>query len=129
MVRVDTNTVKLLFTCRPGKGTRTVALVGSFNRWNPAANRMRRGKGGLFYCRVVVAPGHHRYKFVVDGTWIPDPDVPDGTHNPYGVENAILVRVPGHADASPTGTAPVAPQHTDVRASTRTACPCRVIPA
>lgn len=55
---------------------RSVALVGDFNGWNPAATPLGREPNGLWVARVPVrAGGLLRYKYVVDGDrWIEDPN-------------------------------------------------------
>jgi 1,4-alpha-glucan branching enzyme len=51
-----------------------VFLVGDFNNWAPNSDPMKDlngdGHWSLFY---PLRPGVYQYKFVVDGSWIPDP--------------------------------------------------------
>jgi hypothetical protein len=53
----------------------SVFLVGDFNNWNPTMEKMQK-TDGRFEVRLYLLPGRYRYKFVVDGTWIADPDNP-----------------------------------------------------
>lgn len=54
-----------------------VLVTGSFAGWAstaPAALSMSRDAGGRFSAVTTLAPGDHQLKFIVDGTWMPDPD-------------------------------------------------------
>jgi len=51
---------------------RTVSVAGSFNDWNPETNQLAI-RDSVWYAEVLLEPGFYYYKFVVDGTWIPDP--------------------------------------------------------
>ncbi|MDD5746933.1 MAG: chromosome segregation protein SMC, partial [Candidatus Omnitrophica bacterium] len=52
----------------------TVEVVGDFNGWNSAPeNRLERAAGDIWKKEYVLPAGRYRYKFVVDGRWIPDP--------------------------------------------------------
>ena len=65
----------LTFVYRPDVAVKAVYLVGSFNRWNPTEKRMVKVKDGSFRAKISLQqPGEYHYKFVVDGTWIEDPD-------------------------------------------------------
>lgn len=56
-------------------GAVQVFLVGDFNNWNPTLEKMEK-EGDLFTIRLYLLPGSYRYKFVVDGQWIVDPENP-----------------------------------------------------
>jgi hypothetical protein len=56
-------------------GASEVYLVGDFNNWNPTVEKMRR-MDSLFEISLFMVEGSYRYKFVVDGQWIVDPDNP-----------------------------------------------------
>lgn len=71
-VRVEQDEV--VFTLR-SPGARDVYLIGDFNRWNPTVERMN-ANGDQFEVRLFLVAGEYRYKFVVDGTTIVDPDNP-----------------------------------------------------
>lgn len=94
----------LLFRLRGFESARTVYLSGSFNAWNPAELAMTRKAEG-WELPYVLAPGNHEYKFVVDGTWITDPDNPVFTGEGRYVNSVRIVganhdfRLPGFADA------------------------------
>jgi hypothetical protein len=54
---------------------KSVFLVGDFNNWNPTLEKMDR-VGDRFELYLFLLPGTYRYKYVVDGKWISDPDNP-----------------------------------------------------
>jgi hypothetical protein len=55
-----------------------VTLVGDFNRWGAVATPLVDERGrGTWSVAVALAPGQHRYAFVVDDTgWVTDPAAP-----------------------------------------------------
>ncbi len=61
-------------------GAERVFLVGDFNRWNPTVDRMYKD-GDSFEYSLFMVEGVYRYKFVVDGEWIVDPDNPNSDDN------------------------------------------------
>lgn len=65
---------EVIFTFHSSKAT-DVYLVGDFNNWNPTVEPLER-EGGAFRVSLFLVPGSYRYKFVVDGRWIVDPDNP-----------------------------------------------------
>lgn len=64
----------------------SVALVGDFNDWDPAATPLSRAAaGGLWTVTVPLAPGRYRYAFLVDGTrWVADPAAPRAADDDFG---------------------------------------------
>lgn len=66
-----------------------VYLAGDFNGWKPDAFPMKRS-GNDWIFSVHLATGKHRYKFVVDGQWIIDPDNKLWEQNEFGTGNSIL---------------------------------------
>jgi len=77
------------FVCKMTPAPSSVYLVGDFNCWNPARQRMVRSKDGSFRAKVQLAAGTYQYKFLADGTWVNDPDVPESVPNPYGSFNSV----------------------------------------
>jgi Carbohydrate-binding module 48 (Isoamylase N-terminal domain) len=71
----------------------SVALVGDFNAWDPAATPMlRTADAGVWRMRVTLAPGLHLYGFVVDGRdWVTDPNAPLVPADLYGSRNSVVV--------------------------------------
>jgi hypothetical protein len=71
-VRAEDNEVVFSLHAR---GAGRVFLVGDFNNWNPTLEKMDQ-EGDLFVIRLYLLAGTYRYKFVVDGESINDPDNP-----------------------------------------------------
>ncbi len=69
---------------------RSVSLVGDFNKWNPAANPMKRMPDGAWLLMVELAHGHHRYAFLVDGNLTLDPRAQGVTRNDEGERVSLL---------------------------------------
>lgn len=69
-VRVEADEV--IFTLK-SPGAKEVYLVGDFNSWNPTVEPMSL-EGDEFVVRLFLVAGTYRYKFVVDGTPMLDPD-------------------------------------------------------
>jgi hypothetical protein len=69
-VRIDD--AEVIFTI-DAPGAKSVFLVGDFNNWNPTLEQMY-SVDGKFEVSLYLLPGIYRYKFVVDGTWVVDPE-------------------------------------------------------
>jgi len=54
-------------------GARSVALVGSFNEWDPAVHHLELCPDGQWAVAVPLAPGEYPYLFIVDGVPWNDP--------------------------------------------------------
>jgi len=63
---------EIVFSIR-APGATSVYLVGDFNKWNPTLEIMEK-VGDRFELRLYLVAGTYRYKFVVDGKAVPDPD-------------------------------------------------------
>jgi 1,4-alpha-glucan branching enzyme len=50
-----------------------VLLIGDFNNWSPGKHPMQKDKNGMWNKTVMLFPGNHEYKFLVDGQWREDP--------------------------------------------------------
>jgi 1,4-alpha-glucan branching enzyme len=66
-----------------------VQLVGDFTQWQERPIQMERGADGTWRTTVILSPGAHYYRFLVDGQWCDDPDCPVRTPNPFGSENMM----------------------------------------
>jgi 1,4-alpha-glucan branching enzyme len=75
------------FAFKPPGGAEEVYLAGDFTDWQPMA--MKKRKDGLFAVDVRLAPGNHEYKFIVDDSWVVDPDNSVWSVNPYGSLNSV----------------------------------------
>jgi len=52
-----------------------VNLAGDFNGWTPQANPMKNGvRPGLWRTSLDLKPGRYKYRLVVDGRWVTDPN-------------------------------------------------------
>ena len=72
---------------------RYVYVVGDFNEWRlNDENRLLPAskKEGLWEKRITLKSGRYKYKYVVDGRWISDPDNPHTESNPFGSHDSIL---------------------------------------
>jgi hypothetical protein len=69
-----------------------VALVGDFNDWDAARTPMRRSPSGPVWTAVVpLAPGRHRYAFLLDGSrWVADPAAPAARDDEFGAASSVV---------------------------------------
>ena len=69
-----------------------VALVGSFNRWNPTATPLQRDPAtGKWTVSVRLPAGRHVYAFVVDGDVTADPAAPRAADSDFGSANSVVL--------------------------------------
>jgi 1,4-alpha-glucan branching enzyme len=61
------------FDGRRAPNARVVALVSSFNHWDPAVHVLRRGPDDWWTIEVWLPPGEYAYQFLVDGVPWNDP--------------------------------------------------------
>ena len=72
-------------------GAEHVYVCGDFNQWRPTSLRMIGNMdAGLWEKRLILPPGRHEYKFVVDGKWLHDPDAHENVRNIYGSLNSVV---------------------------------------
>jgi 1,4-alpha-glucan branching enzyme len=72
-------------------GAEHVYVCGDFNDWHPTCLRMiGNADAGLWEKRLVLPPGRHEYKFVVDGRWLHDPEAAENVPNIYGSLNSVV---------------------------------------
>ena len=70
---------------------RSVAVVGDFNDWDPAASPMKPAEGGLWTVDLELPQGSHRYAFVIDGNrWLADPTTTARVVDDFGEGNSIV---------------------------------------
>ena len=77
------------FTLTAAAGSR-VAIVGSFNGWDPFLTPMHEERPGRFVRRVRLPPGEHLYYFSVDGQRVPDPTNRDRRHHLAGATVSVV---------------------------------------
>jgi 1,4-alpha-glucan branching enzyme len=78
-MRLDSGDFEVRFAYRPDVAAREVYLAGDFNDWKPTAEKMAGPDAqGRFTATLVLKPGMHEYKYVIDGTrWRADPGNPN----------------------------------------------------
>ncbi|MCF7958000.1 MAG: isoamylase early set domain-containing protein [Phycisphaerae bacterium] len=81
---------QVTFVCTVNPKAQAVYLVGDFNDWQPATERMDKKKNGAFQIKMKLPPGKFQYKFIVDGIWFNDPQAQEQVMNPYGTMNSIV---------------------------------------
>ena len=69
-----------------------VALVGSFNEWDPVATPLQRDSStGKWIVSLRLPPGRHVYAFVVDGDVKADPTAPRAADDDFGSANSVVL--------------------------------------
>lgn len=80
--------VSFLFTALENN---SVSVAGDFNNWDPQANPLKRGKGGVWKTKLRLLPGSYQYRLVIDGwDWREDPLNPNKVPNDFGTLNSLL---------------------------------------
>jgi chromosome partitioning protein len=70
---------------------RKVLIAGDFNNWMPISTPMQpAGRPGEWKMRLPLSPGRYRYRLVVDGNWITDPNNQYVEANQFGELNNIV---------------------------------------
>ena len=67
----------------------SVELAGDFTDWDQNAIAMTE-INGVWRTTQQLEPGEHQYKFIVDGTWITDPENPETVEDGQGGMNSLL---------------------------------------
>ena len=72
-------------------GAEHVYVCGDFNGWQPTSLRLIGNPDlGLWEKRLILPPGRHEYKFVVDGKWCLDPNCSEMVPNDHGSLNSVI---------------------------------------
>ena len=89
LVPRDPSLVQFVLVAPDARG---VSLVGDFNDWDVAATQLRpAAAGGVWTIEVPLAPGRHRYAFVVDGKrWLADPAAPRAVDDDFGTPSSVV---------------------------------------
>jgi len=69
---------------------RQVFIVGTFNGWRVDATPLTNVGNGEWDLSLMLKPGTHEYRFLIDGQWSDDPQAADRVKNPYGGWNSVL---------------------------------------
>lgn len=79
------------FTNPPRRTAQCVSLIGSFNGWNPHGFAFQQQANRIWKITIpLLPPGSYRYKFLIDGDWIDDPENPERIEDGYGGFSSIL---------------------------------------
>lgn len=71
----------------PTAGNHEVGIVGDFTQWKIQSLQ---SVGDVYLITYDLKPGSYRYKYVVDGLWMPDPSHNLREPDPFGGENSLL---------------------------------------
>jgi chromosome partitioning protein len=67
-----------------------VELAGDFNGWQPVSTPMHVDRPGVWRMALPLPPGRYRYRFVVDGKWVTDPNNQYVEVNQFGELNNVI---------------------------------------
>ena len=67
-----------------------VLIAGDFNNWSPMSTPMLMTASGQWKMKLPLQRGRYRYRLVVDGKWITDPDNKYVETNEYGELNNVV---------------------------------------
>jgi hypothetical protein len=73
---------------------RSVAVVGSFNDWDPTKGVLTQTSDSIWSANIMLAPGRYEYQLVVDGKWIADPSAQQRSDSEFGTANSVLMVSP-----------------------------------
>jgi len=77
------------FTAERGDAAE-VAVVGSFNGWDPRRGRMQRGADGRWQLSLDLPPGNHRYMLWVDGAVVAPGHCRRWVADGFGARNCVV---------------------------------------
>ncbi len=73
------------------ENARHVLIAGDFNNWMPAVTPMQTAnRPGEWRMQLPLSPGRYRYRFVVDGRWVTDPNNKHVEVNQFGELNNVF---------------------------------------
>src|SRR5688572_624867 len=67
-----------------------VMIAGDFNNWTPISTPMQKSSDGRWQMRLPLPKGRYRYRLVVDGRWMTDPNNTYVETNQYGELNNVV---------------------------------------
>lgn len=82
------------FPAELARGARRVAVVGTFNGWDPAAHAMSCRANGDWTATIYLPLGRVVYLFDVDGGYWLDPDDEERVPNSWGTEYSVRYVAP-----------------------------------
>ena len=69
---------------------RTVRITGSFCDWSAKGLPLSKREDGLWECHLDLLRGEHEYRFIVDGSWLPDPHNSQTVPHEVGGANSLV---------------------------------------
>jgi hypothetical protein len=81
---------KVTFSLKGFPDAKKVIVVGTFNYWSTESDSLRK-EGDRWVADVMVEPGRHAYKFVVDGRWTSDPANPKHEPGTGDTDSVVVV--------------------------------------
>ena len=78
-----------LFELDKYQNIKTAIVTGSFNGWSRHGYRMHKQDGKWIF-PLFLQPGKYTYKFILDGTWILDPENKLYEQNEYNTNNSVI---------------------------------------
>lgn len=81
----------ITFFLKDDNNASRVILSGSFNNWDENDIIMERNDKGYWTYRLPLPAGKHYYKFIIDGTWILDPENPVKEYDGKGNVNSVYM--------------------------------------
>lgn len=84
----ETKAVEFKFRAPEAK---RVSLAGSFNKWDTNSFIAKKDTKGVWTVKAALNPGKYEYKFVVDGSWMTDPNCREKVANTLGSANSVVV--------------------------------------
>ncbi len=93
MIQFSTKTKKANFTLSD-LDAKKVFLVGDFNNWDQKKHPMKKFKSNKWKREVKIPVGEYKFKYLVDGIWMNDPNAHKYVSNIYGGEDSVVV-IPG----------------------------------
>jgi chromosome partitioning protein len=69
---------------------RKVLIAGDFNNWTPISTPMQKASDGMWQMRLPLPKGRYRYRLVVDGKWLTDPNNQSVETNQFGELNNVI---------------------------------------
>jgi chromosome partitioning protein len=71
---------------------KSVLIAGDFNNWSPMSTPMNPARPGMFVTKLPLRPGRYRYRLIVDGKWMTDPNNAHVEANQFGeLDNVVEV--------------------------------------
>jgi len=82
---------EVIFSAR-FEAAKRVLIAGDFNNWMPESTPMVKNGGapGKWTMSLPLRPGRYRYRFMVDGEWVTDPNNKYVEANQFGELNNIV---------------------------------------